>query len=180
MSKHAFQVQSFAESDIIWLLDNKIKHRCWDQLVLSFHHSPSITSLNLNFFPSLTNYSPHKGILRTQKGSINEEAQYEIFNNKFSSVQLLSRVRLFMTPWTAAHQASLSITNSRSSLKLMSIKSVMLSSHLILCCSLLLQPSIPQNFKVFSNESTLLMRWQSIGVSASASLLPWTPRTDLF
>ena len=180
MSKHAFQVQSFAESDIIWLLDNKIKHRCWDQLVLSFHHSPSITSLNLNFFPSLTNYSPHKGILRTQKGSINEEAQYEIFNNKFSSVQLLSRVRLFMTPWTAAHQASLSITNSQSPLRLMSIESVMPSNHLILCHPLLLLPSIFPSIRVFSNESALRIGGQSIGVSASTSVLPinsqdWSP-----
>ena len=90
ISKHAFQVQSFAESDIIWLLDNKIKHRCWDQLVLSFHHSPSVTSLNLNFFTPPPNYSLHKGILRTKKGSINEEAQNEIFNTKFNSVQSLN------------------------------------------------------------------------------------------
>ena len=77
---------------------------------------------------------------------------------QFSSVQLLSRVRLFATPWIAARQASLSITNSRSSLKLTSIESVMLSSHLILCCPLLLPP-IPPSIRVFSNESTLCMRW---------------------
>ena len=78
---------------------------------------------------------------------------------QFSSVQSLSCVRLFATPWTAACQASLSITNSRSSLKLMSIESVMPSSHLILCHPLLLLPPIPPSIKVFSNESTLLMRW---------------------
>ena len=78
---------------------------------------------------------------------------------QFSSVQSLSRVRLFATPWIAARQASLSITNSRSSLKLMSIKSVMLSSHLILCCPLLLLPPIPPSNRVFSNVSTLHMRW---------------------
>ena len=73
-------------------------------------------------------------------------------------VQLLSHVRLFATPWIAAHQASLSITNSRSSLKLMPIESVMPSSHLILCPPLLLPP-IPPSIRVFSNESTLHMRW---------------------
>ena len=77
----------------------------------------------------------------------------------FSSVQSLSRVRLFATPWIAAHQASLSTTNSRSSLKLTSIESVMPPSHLILCCPLLLLSPIPPSIRVFSNESTLRMRW---------------------
>ena len=78
---------------------------------------------------------------------------------QFSSVQLLSRVRLLVTPWIAARQASLSITNSQSSPKLMSIESVMPSSHLILCRPLLLLPPIPPSIRVFSNESTLHMRW---------------------
>ena len=78
---------------------------------------------------------------------------------QFSSVQSLSRVWLFATPWIAARQASLSITNSQSSLKLMSIESVIPSSHLILCCPLLLLPLIPPSIRVFSNESTLRMRW---------------------
>ena len=78
---------------------------------------------------------------------------------QFSSVQSLSRVRLFATPWIAARQASLSTTNSRSSPKLMSIESVMPSSHFILCHPLLLLPSIPPSIRVFSNESTLHMRW---------------------
>ena len=78
---------------------------------------------------------------------------------QFSSVQSLSRVRLFAIPRIAAHQASLCITNSRSSLKLTSIKSVMPSSHLILCCPLLLQPPIPPTIRVFSSESTVRMRW---------------------
>ena len=76
-----------------------------------------------------------------------------------SYVQLLSRVWLFATPWTAAHQASLSITNSWSLLKLMSIESVMPSNHLILCHPLLLPPSIFPSIKVFSNESVLCIRW---------------------
>ena len=78
---------------------------------------------------------------------------------QFSSVQLLSHVRLFATPWLAARQPSLSITNSQSSLKLMSIELVMPSSHLILYCSLLLLPPIPPSIRVFSSESTLRMRW---------------------
>ena len=78
---------------------------------------------------------------------------------QFSSVQSLSCVRLFATPWIAARQASLSITNSWSSLKLMSMESVMPSSHFILCCPLLLLPLIPPSIRVFSNESTLHMRW---------------------
>ena len=76
-----------------------------------------------------------------------------------SSVQLLSHLQLFATPWTAAHQASLSITNSWSLLKLMSIKSVMPSNYLILCASLLLLPSIFPTIRVFSNESVLLIKW---------------------
>ena len=77
----------------------------------------------------------------------------------FSSVQSLSHVQLFATPWIAALQASLSITNSRSSLRLTSIESVMPSSHLILCRRLVLLPPIPPSIRVFSNESTLRMRW---------------------
>ena len=90
---------------------------------------------------------------------------------RFSSVQLLSHVQLFATPWIAAHQASLSITNSRSSLKLMSIESVMPSSHLILCCPLLLLPRIPPSIRVFSNDSTLHMRWPKYW-SFSFSIIP--------
>ena len=79
--------------------------------------------------------------------------------NQFSSVQSLSRVLLFATPWTIACQASLSITNSQSPPKPMSIELVMPSNHLILCRSLLLQPSIFPSIRVFSNESALLIRW---------------------
>ena len=90
---------------------------------------------------------------------------------QFSSVQSLSRVRLFATPWIAAHQASLSITNSRSSLKLMSIKSVMPSSYLILCCPLLLLLPISPSIRVFFSESTLRMRWPKYW-SFSFSIIP--------
>ena len=81
------------------------------------------------------------------------------YSVQFSSAQLLSRVWLFLIPWIAACQASLSITNSQSLLKLMSIELVMPSSHLILCRPLLLLPPIPPSIRVFSNESTLCMRW---------------------
>ena len=82
-----------------------------------------------------------------------------IIGVQFSSVQLLSHVRIFATPWITVCKASLSITNSRSSLRLTSIESVMLCSHLIFCRPLLLLPPIPPSIRVFSNESTLLMRW---------------------
>ena len=88
------------------------------------------------------------------------------------SIQLLSHVRLFETPWTAACQASLSITNSQSLLKLMSIKSVMPSNHLIPCHPFLLPPSIFPSLRVFSNESVLCISDQRIGISASTSILP--------
>ena len=91
---------------------------------------------------------------------------------QFSLVQSFSCVLLCVTTWTAAPQASLSITNSQSSLRLMSIKSVMPSSHLILCRPLLLPPSIFPSIRAFSNESVLIWTGQSIEVSASASVLP--------
>ena len=90
----------------------------------------------------------------------------------FSSVQSLSRVRLFVTPWAAARQASLSITNSRSLLRLMSIESVMPSNHLILCRPLFLLPSVFPSITVFSSESVLHIRWPkywSFSVSISLS-----------
>ena len=93
------------------------------------------------------------------------------FEIQFSSVQLLSHVWLFVTPWITARQASLSITNSRSSLKLMSIESVMQSSHLIPCRPLFLLPPIPPSIRVFSNELTLRMRWAKYW-SFSCSIIP--------
>ena len=92
-------------------------------------------------------------------GRENERANSVMSPLQFSSVQSLSHVRLFATPWITARQASLSITSSRSSLRLTFIKSVMPSSHLILCRPLLLLPPIPPSIRVFSNELTLRMRW---------------------
>ena len=101
-------------------------------------------------------------------------------SDQIRSDQSLSRVRLFTTPRIAACQASLSITNSWSSLRLTSIESVMPSSHLILCCPLLLLPPIPPSIRVLSNESTLRMRWPKYWGFNLASLLPkksqgWSP-----
>ena len=97
---------------------------------------------------------------------------------QFSSVQSLSHVWLFATPWIAARQASLSITNSQSLLKLMSIETVMPSNHLILCCPLLLLPPIPPSIRVFFNESTLRMRWPKYW-SFSFSISPSNEHPEL-
>ena len=94
-----------------------------------------------------------------------------ILNTYIRSDQSLSHVRLFATPWIAARQASLSITNSRSSLRLKSIESVMPSSYLSLCHPLLFLPPIPPSIRVFSNKSTLCMRWQKYW-SFSFSIIP--------
>ena len=93
-------------------------------------------------------------------------------------VQSLSRVQLFVTPWTAACQASLSITNSQSLLKLMSIESVMPFSHIILCCSLLLLPSIFPSIRVFPNESALRIRWPKYW-SFSFNVSPFNEQSGL-
>ena len=100
------------------------------------------------------------------------------FLPQFSSVQSLSRVQLFATPWITVHQASLSITNSQSSPKLMCIESVMPSSHLTLCRPLFLLPPIPPSIRVFSNESTLLMRWPEYW-SFSFSISPSNEHPEL-
>ena len=94
-----------------------------------------------------------KGMIWTQVSS------RSLVSDQIRSYQSLSCVRLFATPWIAAPQVSLSITNSQSSLRLTSIESLMPSSHLILCHPLLLLPPIPPSIRVFSNESTLLIRW---------------------
>ena len=99
-------------------------------------------------------------------------------NIHFSSVQSLSHVWLFATPWTTAHQASLSITNSQSLPKFMSIESVMPSNHLILCCSLVFLPLIFPSIRVFSNESALHIRWPKYW-SFSCSIRPFSEHPGL-
>ena len=109
--------------------------------------------------PKWASHSIHciiNGKTFTQRGKWLAQAYTE---KLFSSVQSLSCVRFFVTPWIAAHQASLSITNSQSSVKLMPIELVMPSSQLILCHPLLLLSPVPPSIRVFSSESTLRMRW---------------------
>ena len=109
-----------------------------------------------------------------------EQSSLRLVHVQFSSVQLLSCVWLFATPWIPARQVFLSITNSWSLLKLMSIELVMLSSHLILCRPLLLPPPIPLSTRVFSNESTLCTRWPKYWeFQLQHQSFQWTPRTDL-
>ena len=110
----------------------------------------------------------------SKKDFLQENHKYNIH----SSVQLLSRVWLFAIPWAAARQASLSITNSKSLPKLMSIESVMPSNHLILCHPLLLLPSIFPSIRVFSNESVLLIRWPNYW-SFSYSISPSNEHSGL-
>ena len=116
--------------------------------------------LILYFYPSVFSYQHLLNINMYNKKSV-----------QFRSVQSLSRVQLFVTPWIAVRQASLSVTNSWSSLKRMSMESVMPFSHLILCRPLLLLPPIPHSIRVFSNESTLHMRWPKYW-SFSFSIIP--------
>ena len=116
---------------------------------LLYEASTSIMVLRLN----------HEFSKLVHKWTFHKIQSNNLADLRFSSVQLLSCVRLFATPCIAAHQASLSITNSWSSLRLMSIESVMPSSHLILCRPLLLLPPVPPSIRVFSNELTLHMRW---------------------
>ena len=126
-----------------------------------------LTLLGSQFYPkwSRDSYNPYQNpnnsLFLQNKTKQNLILKYirNLQGPQFSSVQSLSRVQLFATPWITARQASLSITNSQSSLKLMSIESVMAFSHLILCHPLLLMSPILPSIRVFSNESTLHMRW---------------------
>ena len=128
----------------------------WKEMLPNSFHETSVTLI-----PKTDKYTTRKEKLQANTPS----------EHQFSSVQSLSRVWLFATPWIAARQASLSITNSRSSLTLTSIESVMPSSHLILCHPLLLLPPIPPSIRVFSNELTLSMRWPKYW-SCSFSISP--------
>ena len=128
------------------------------------------------FWPSVPRW---EGV-RTYQPSAKKESHLVASHAFPHSVQLLSRVRLFATPWTAAHQASLSITNSPSSPKPMSIELVMPSNHLILCRPLLLLPSIFPSIRVFSNESALRIRWAKVlEFQLQHQSFQWTPRSDL-
>ena len=116
-----------------------------------------LSCLKIKYSDSCKLFSKHKLVIISFKYVI--AMPFLAKNVQFSSVQSLSRVQLFATPWIAARQVSRSITNSRSSLRLVSAESVMPSSHLILCHPRLFLPPIPPSIRVFSNESILRMRW---------------------
>ena len=137
-------------------------------LILQFHKLFSLF-LTVNLHCIFISEAQHMGIF----GSIKVELRV------FSSVQSLSRVWLFATPWTTARQASLSITNSRSSPKSMSIESVMPSNHLILCRPLLLLPPIPPSIRVFQWVNSLHEMAKVLEFQLQHQSFQWTPRTDL-
>ena len=111
------------------------------------------------FFGSIQHDENFKAYSFESSKSLHSYYKMTVYLWGFVVVQSLSHVQLFATPWTAECQASLSFTISQSLLKLASIESVMPSNHIILCCSLLLLPPVPPSIRVFSNESTLRMRW---------------------
>ena len=129
-----------------------------DSRSLSQWCHPAISSSVVPFFSCLQSFPALGSFLKSQLFTSGGQST-GASASAFSSVQSLSHVRLCATPWIAARQAPLFITNSRSSLRFMFIESVMPSSHLILCRPLLLLPPIPPSIRVFSNESTLRMRW---------------------
>ena len=120
-----------------------------------------------------------QGGKKPEKTTNETEIIYDIRSSVSQSVQSLSRVRLFVILWTAARQASLSITNPQSLLKLMSIELLMPSNHLILCCPLLLPSSIFPSIRVFSNESVLGIKWPKYW-SFSFSISPSSEYSGLF
>ena len=147
---------------------------CWNvSLAKNKEIKVSYKVINSSFFtvdPSRPDFC-HSCVCMTVSGvKLQTTSTYHLSSVQFSSVQSLSHVQLFVTPWIAARQASLSITKSQSSLRLISTESVMPSSHLILCHPLLLPP-IPPSISVFSNESTLHMRWPKHW-SFSFSIIP--------
>ena len=113
----------------------------------------------LNFLRSCELLLSQTKLLQVRKLKFVRNSIHMSKRNCIVAVQLLSHVQLFVTPWTAAHQASLSFTNSQSLLKFMSIELVMKSNHLIFCCPLQLLPSMFLIIKVFSNETVLRIRW---------------------
>ena len=137
------------------------------QTILALFHVSWVSFCILPRFPG------HPWAQKSLRSTISRSCYHDFWSRmfQFSSVQSLSRVQLFVTPWIAARQASLSITNSQSSLKLTSIELVMPSNHLILGCPLLLLPPIPPSIRVFSKESILHMRWPKYW-SFSFSIIP--------
>ena len=173
--KHAIEIHTCEQTVPLYMCDypSQLGHQYY-QVIISFIKKSTFVQLPKLFSPYtqyMTVFPLWKIILITitiisylifiiiNITNLNLHLSITPLSVQFSSVQLLSRVQLFATPWISAHQASLSITNTWSLLKLMSIESVMPSSHLILCHPLLLLPPIPPSIRVFSNESILRMRW---------------------
>ena len=150
--KHIIELSDISISEFVSIFCSKSDSCNSLHLVLIYFSFQSANILNLLSPPWLFLFSKSKVINCSKVLTISTFAQ-------FSSAQSLSHASLFATPWTAACQASLSVTNSRSLLKLTSIKSVMPSSHIILSCPLLLLPLIFPSIRVFSNESILHIRW---------------------
>ena len=138
-----------------------LKHSEWNYILSHYHN------IIWYFYPKFlwlidkADSETAKSLNLLWRSTLLHKDSTKFFKNKdlFSAVQLLSHVQLFVTPWTAAHQASRSINNSQSLLKFMSIESGMTANHLILCHPLLLQPSILPSIRVFSNESVLCIKW---------------------
>ena len=152
-SPHPYMTTGKSTALTRWTSDSKVMSLCFNRLVIAF--LPRSRHLLASWLQS-----PSAVILEPRKiKSVTVSIFSPFICHEFNSVQSLSHVRLFATPWITARQASLSITNSQSLLKLMSIESVMPSSYLILCHPLLLLPPIPHSIRVFPNESTLCMRW---------------------
>ena len=145
VSLHALSISLHNVSEeVSWPWPHLILKQSWLNVLIH------ISQRHMQTFFSLITIKKHKFSLRRY---------FRLVLIQFSSVPSLSRVRLFATPWTAAYEASLSITNSWTLLKLMSTESMMPSNHLILCCPPLHLPSIFPCIKVFSNESVLCTRW---------------------
>ena len=155
----------------------------WVFLRIDYKHSNTlrkkiiIVHLSWLIKSLMQNSTVQAAIIKNNDSSLSLKCYWER-NTQFSSVQSLSRVQLFATPWIAAHQASLSISNSRSSLRPTSIGSVIPSSHLIFCLPLLLLPPIPPSIRVFSNESILCLRWPKYW-SFSFSISPYNEYSGL-
>ena len=164
---------------LYWVTELKWNKMCALWTYSKFNHRPLFLHYLSQVYSVIFHY-PRKIIFKNTK--IISTCAIRIFWNKqkltFTSVQSLSRVWLLATPWIAAHQASLSVTNSQSSLRLTSIKSVMPSSHLILGRPLLLLLPIPPSIRVFSSESTLRMRWPNYW-SFSFSISPFKEHPGL-
>ena len=150
-------------------------HRWMDKEVLIHIYNGVLLSHKREWFES----AELKWMNLEPVASQSEVSQKETKYICISSVRLLSRVCLFVTPWPAACQVSLSITNSQSFLKLMSIKSVMPSKHLVLCCPILLLPSIFPSIRVFFNESSSIQVAKVLELQLQNQSFQWIFRTDL-